>query len=73
MPLAVVVGYGIIVPSHLLFEGNRPATLISPHWSFVGDFYMLALFLTGRLGPEIERVRGLRDLAGQGMAPPTKA
>ncbi|HTZ79113.1 MAG TPA: DUF962 domain-containing protein [Stellaceae bacterium] len=69
LPLGVVAGYGIAVPSHLLFEGNRPATLVNPHWSLVGDFYMLGLFITGRLGPEIERVRDLRDLAGHGMAP----
>lgn len=73
MPLAFVAGYGIAVPSHPIFEGNRPATLVNPHWSFVADFYMLALFLTGRLGPEIERVKSLRDLAGQGTAPPGKA
>jgi len=69
LPLGFVLGYGLAVPSHLLFEGNRPATLINPHWSFVGDFYMLGLFLTGRIGPEIERVKGLRDLAGHGIQP----
>ena len=69
LPLGVVAGYGIAVPSHLLFEGNRPATLVNPHWSLVGDFYMLGLFLSGRLRAELERVKGLRDLAGHGMAP----
>jgi hypothetical protein len=69
MLLGVVAGYGIAVPSHLMFEGNRPATLVNPHWSLVGDFYMLGLFLSGKLGPELERVAALRDLAGHGFRP----
>jgi hypothetical protein len=67
--LGAIAGYGIAVPSHLMFEGNRPATLVNPHWSLVGDFYMLGLFLTGRLKPELERVSALRDLAGHGIHP----
>jgi hypothetical protein len=69
MLLGVVAGYGIAVPSHLIFEGNSPATLVNPHWSLVGDFYMLGLFLTARLKPELERVAALRDLAGHGIRP----
>ncbi|HXP76333.1 MAG TPA: DUF962 domain-containing protein [Stellaceae bacterium] len=69
MVLGVLAGYGIAVPSHLMFEGNRPATLVNPHWSLVGDFYMLGLFLTGRLHAELGRVAVLRDLAGHGIRP----
>ena len=69
MVLGVIAGYGIAVPAHFLFEGNRPATLVNPHWSLVGDFYMLGLFLTGRLKPELDRVSALKDLAGQGIRP----
>jgi len=67
--LGVVAGYGIAVPAHFMFEGNRPATLVNPHWSLVGDFYMLGLFVTGRLKPELERVSALHDLAGHGIHP----
>lgn len=69
MPAGFLAGYGIAVPSHFIFEGNRPATLVNPLWSLVGDFYMLALFLAGRLGPEIDRVGHLPDLAGRGIRP----
>ena len=69
MVLGAIAGYAIAVPSHFLFEGNRPATLVNPHWSLVGDFYMLGLFLTGRLKPELDRVSALRDLAGHGIRP----
>lgn len=69
IPLGVAVGYGIAGISHLVFEGNLPATLVNPHWSLLGDFYMLGLSLTGRIGPEVARVRELRDLAGRGMHP----
>ena len=69
MPAALLAGYGIAVPSHFMFEGNRPATLVNPHWSFVGDFYMLGLFATGRLGRELDRVKQLPDFAGRGELP----
>src|ERR1051326_3400501 len=64
--LGVVAGYGIAVPSHLLVEGNRPATLDTPHWSLMGDFYMLGFVLTRLAWPKLDRVSALRDLAGHG-------
>lgn len=48
-PLAFVPGYAFAWVGHFFVEKNRPATLTYPLWSFMGDWKMLALMLTGRL------------------------
>jgi hypothetical protein len=48
-PLALIPGYAFAWIGHFFVENNRPATFTYPLWSFMGDWKMLALILSGRL------------------------
>src|SRR4029077_3275412 len=49
-----VVAYAFAWTGHFLIEGNKPATFGHPFWSFISDFRMLGLMMTGRLKARME-------------------
>jgi len=53
---APILGYGLAMSSHPLFEGNLPKTFEHPLLSFAADFYMLYLWARGRIASELARL-----------------
>ena len=53
--LWIPVAYAFAWTGHFLLEKNKPATIGHPFWSFISDFHMLALMLTGKLQPWLDK------------------
>ncbi|MFN0122193.1 MAG: Mpo1-like protein [Blastocatellia bacterium] len=56
LPLGLALGYGCAWIGHFFLEHNRPATFTYPAWSFMGDWKMWALTVTGRMDAEARRI-----------------
>lgn len=56
IPLALIPGYGLAWVGHFFIEKNKPATFQYPLWSFMGDYKMIWLMLTGKIDGEVKRV-----------------
>lgn len=60
-PLGLIPGYGAAWVGHFFIEKNRPATFQHPVWSFMGDYKMIAMMVSGRMNAEVERALQNRE------------
>jgi hypothetical protein len=65
---ALISGYAFAWISHFFMEKNRPATFTYPLWSFIADWKMWALILTGRINGELDRL-GIRPKTASVVGP----
>jgi hypothetical protein len=63
VPAGIVCGYAFAWIGHFVVERNKPATFQHPLWSFVGDWKMYGLMVTGRLPAELSRLEPVKARA----------
>jgi hypothetical protein len=54
--LGLAFGYSFAWTGHFFIEHNKPATFQYPLWSFLADWKMWRIMLSGRMSKEIERI-----------------
>ena len=59
--VAVVCGYGFAWFGHFFAEKNRPASFRYPLYSFLADWKMWGMMLTGRMKGELGKLRISND------------
>lgn len=57
LPVALIPGYAAAWAAHFFVERNKPASFKYPLWSFVADYKMIALMLTGKMREEVEQAK----------------
>jgi hypothetical protein len=60
--VGILFGYACAWFGHFSFEHNKPATWVNPWWSFLGDWRMFWMKLTGREGEAVALGQGLPDI-----------
>lgn len=58
----IAFGYACAWFGHFRFEHNRPATWVKPWWSFLGDWKMFGMWLSGREQEAVALGRDLPDI-----------
>jgi hypothetical protein len=53
--MGLIAGYAFAWIGHFVIEKNRPATFKYPFWSFISDWKMWFMTLTGRMNSEIQK------------------
>ena len=64
LAFAPIAGYGLAWFGHVLIERNRPATWSYIAWSFLGEWKMFFLAVTGRMRDEVERLYPSDSVSG---------
>jgi len=53
--LGLIIGYAFAWTGHFFIEKNRPASFKYPFWSFIADWKMWWMTLSGHMGDEVKR------------------